>query len=573
MSGAVVRKQRAAVTESGPALRALSTPPPGAPRETTSRIGLFDRSSNVESIASAHEAIAQGAFNRLRFYRSAMMVWCLVGGVAAAIIPGEMRDRMVCWCSVLVFLASYLFRKVGAEASTSIQLTFPVALVQALAGIGVSIGLGLVSPFNGLYVIGLILYCLSAPKSHAFAVFVFLAGSYAILSILVAFDVLSGTGLLCPYPLPLGTKIANALWVEATYFTGYVVGRLATRDSERIVAELERVVRQASRREALLLEARDELARAAALGGRGPFSDVELGAFRLGAVIGRGGMGEVYAATRRDGSPGDAAVKLLRRDVLAQPEIVKRFEREARVVASLESPYVVHVYEVGGTEAPLPYIAMERLQGEDLVTILRAKTALDVSDASRLVREVAAGLQAAHEAGIVHRDLKPANLFLSELGDGRCRWKILDFGISKLLHEGDVPLTASEILGTPQYMSPEQARGRKPIDARADLYSLGLIAYRALTGHLAFSKGDMGEVLQAVMHDMPPDPKSYRPMPDDIASVLRIALAKDPDQRFSTALEMSEAFDAARESTLSPELRARADELLKQQGWGVVGAR
>jgi len=251
---------------------------------------------------------------------------------------------------------------------------------------------------------------------------------------------------------------------------------------------------------------------------------------------------------------------------------VKRFERESRVVASLESPYVVHVYEVGGVDAPLPFIAMERLHGEDLVTILRARTLLDLGEVATLVREIANGLHAAHQAGIVHRDLKPANLFFTQIEGGR-RWKILDFGISKLLHTEEAGITASEILGTPQYMSPEQARGRRPIDARADLYSLGLIAYRALTGHLAFSKGDMGEVLQAVMNDMPQDPRTHRPIPDDVALVLRIALSKRPEDRFATALEMTEAFDAARESALSPALRARAQELLRQQAWGASFAR
>jgi hypothetical protein len=569
MLRAAAQDRHAAESGDGPSAAGVRQP---RDSEIPTHKGIFE-SGKLESIATAHEAIAQGAINRLRFYRAAMITWCVVGGALAILIPGEMRDRAVCWLSIAVFLGSYLFRREGLAASASIQLTFPVAIVQATAAVGISIGLGIASPFNGLIVTGLILYCLSAPRSHSLAIFVFLAVTYAVLSLLAITDLLSGTGLLVPYPLPVGTKVANALWVEATYATGYIVGRLASRDSARLVAELERVVRQASRREALLLEARDELARAAAVGGRGPFTDIDLGAFRLGSVIGRGGMGEVYAATRRDGAPGEAAVKLLRRDVLAQPEIVRRFERESRIVARLQSPHVVKVFEVGGEEAPLPYIAMERLRGDDLVTILRSRTILDLGDVATLVREICSGLGAAHEAGVVHRDLKPANLFHTDQDEGGRRWKILDFGISKVLCSDEAGITASEILGTPQYMAPEQARGRNPVDARADLYSLGLIAYRALTGHLAFAKGDMGEVLQAVMHDMPSDPRTHRAIPDDVSLVLRIALSKRPEDRFANAPELADAFDAACRSRLPSTWRTRAQELLRHQPWGALGAR
>jgi serine/threonine-protein kinase len=449
---------------------------------------------------------------------------------------------------------------------------FPVAVVQALAAMLAVIGLGVASPFNSLLVIGLILYCLSAPPAHARAIYLLLAGAYGALTVLVLLGVLPGTGLLCPHPVSFATALANAVWVEGAYATGYVMGRLANQDSARLVAEMERVVRQAAHREALLREARDELARAAALGGRGPFTDIDLGDFHLGTVIGRGGMGEVYAATRKDGKAGEAAVKLLRRDVLAHPEIVRRFEREARIVASIQSPHVVAVYEVGGTDAPLPYIAMERLRGQDLVAMFRARGTLEIADVTTLVREVSAGLAVAHEAGVVHRDLKPANLFLAD-GAGGPRWKILDFGISKLLHAEDATLTASEILGTPHYMAPEQAGGRKHIDARADLYALGAILYRALTGQLAFPMRDMAQVIHAVLHEMPEDPRARRTMHDDVALALRIALAKKPEDRFANAREMCVAFEAALEGRLAPEHRTRGMDLLKQQGWGAATSR
>ncbi len=317
------------------------------------------------------------------------------------------------------------------------------------------------------------------------------------------------------------------------------------------------------------------------MGGRGAFSSVDLGDYHLGDVIGRGGMGEVYAATRRDGSPGEVAVKLLRRDVLSQPDLVRRFEREARIVESIRSPHIVAVYGVGGEEAPLPYIAMERLHGEDLVTIVRARGSLPLDQTARLVREVCEGLRIAHLSGVVHRDLKPANLFCAEVdANGEARgasadatglrrrcWKILDFGVSKILYSSDATLTTNQVLGTPHYMSPEQA-ARRTVDARTDLYGLGAIAYRVLTGKLAFPKSDVNEVIRSVLDDMPEDPRALAALPEDVGLWIRIAIAKSPDDRFANALEMADAFEAAAKSELPDRHRAHGRVLLAAQGWG-----
>jgi hypothetical protein len=532
-------------------------------------------------VASAEQALEQGAFNRLRVYRVAMLSWCVLGIVITTVMPGRANDRAACWVSVGIFVASYILRDQTGSPTQRINKMFPVAIVQAIGALGLMVGLGLSSPFNALIVIALFLYALSAPRRHSRTAFAILAGSYGVLSVLVLAGVLSGTGLLAPLPLPFGTQLANALWVEGTYATGFAVGLIARRDSARLVAELERVVRSVAHREALLREAREELARVAKVGGRGPFSSVDLGDYHLGEVIGRGGMGEVYAATRRDGG-GEAAIKLLRRDVLSQPDLVRRFEREARIVESIRSPHIVAVYDVGGAEAALPYIAMERLRGEDLVAIVRARGALSLEETSSLVRQVCEGLQVAHQAGIVHRDLKPANLFYaeadgphagttgpllaSERASARC-WKILDFGVSKLLESPDATLTTNQVLGTPHYMSPEQA-ARRPVDGRTDLYGVAAIVYRVLTGKLAFPKSDVNEVIRSVLDDMPEDPRALAEMPEDVASWLRIALAKQPDDRFANARDMAEAFEAATRGELSPARRAQARSLLNTQAWG-----
>jgi serine/threonine-protein kinase len=518
------------------------------------------------SVASAEEALQQGAFNRLRLYRVAMLSWCAFGLVAATVVPGPRRDRVACLVSLAVFVGSYVLRDTRGSPTERIKKMFPVAVVQSFCALGITVGLGISSPFNALVVVALVLYALSAPRRHSVVAFALLAGSYAVLAGLVLAGVLPGTGLLAPLPLPFGTQLASALWVEGTYVTGFVVGLFARRDSARLVAELERVVREAAHRDALLREAREELARAAKVGGRGAFTGVELGDFLLGDLIGRGGMGEVYAATRRDGA-GEAAVKLLRRDQLSEVDVVRRFEREARIVQSIRSPHIVAVYAVGGEDAPLPYIAMERLHGDDLVSLVRTRGVLTLEEARVLVREVCDGLRVAHVSGIVHRDLKPANLFLADGAGARARhWKILDFGVSKLLQSSEATLTTNQVLGTPHYMSPEQA-ARLPVDARADLYGVGAIVYRVLTGRLAFPKSDVNEVIRAVLGDMPEDPRDLAPMPEDVASWIRIALAKQPGDRFANAAEMAAAFEAAAREELSAPLRARARSLLSLQDW------
>ena len=136
------------------------------------------------------------------------------------------------------------------------------------------------------------------------------------------------------------------------------------------------------------------------------------------------------------------------------------------------------------------------------------------------MREVCLGLGVAHLSGIVHRDLKPANLFHADVDGATRRWKILDFGVSKVIESGDATLTTNQVLGTPHYMSPEQA-ARRPVDARSDLYGLGAIAYRVITGKLAFPKSDVNEVIRSVLDDMPEDPRGLATMPEDVALWLR----------------------------------------------------
>jgi serine/threonine-protein kinase len=524
-------------------------------------------------VATAEDAVERGALNRLRAYRVVVLAWCLGGVLASILMPGSWRDRVVCWISVAMFLGSYALRDDRGPAARRVRRMLPVAVVQAVASVVTCAGLGVATPFAGLLVVGLVLYGLSAPPGDAKLVYAVLAWAYAALAFAVVIGLLPSTGLLSPSPLPRSAVVANALWIEATLATGFLVGRYARRDSKRLALRLEAAVRASAHREALLREAQAELARAARIGGPGTFSGVELGGFRLGNVIGRGGMGEVYAAARvtaGQGEPAEAAVKVLRRDVLAAPDVVRRFARETRIAASIDSPYVVRVLGVGGEEAPIPFLAMDRLHGEDLVALLRDRGRLGVDEALALVHHVGEGLRAAHEAGVVHRDLKPANLFLASRPMAESVWTILDFGVSKLLRDGGPTLTTS-VIGTPHYMAPEQTVPGRAVDARADLYSLGVIAYRVLTGQMAFSRSDSGDVLHAVRNEMPVDPRALRPeLAEDVGLWLRVAIAKRPEDRFQAAREMAAAFEDAVAERLAPRVRERARALLLHKPWATV---
>jgi serine/threonine-protein kinase len=280
-------------------------------------------------------------------------------------------------------------------------------------------------------------------------------------------------------------------------------------------------------------------------------------------------MGEVYEATQGDG-PGLAAVKLLHPHALADPDLLKRFLREAKIAASLDTPHVVRVLQIGGLEAPLPYIAMERLTGEDLADHFRSHKQLTLKKTITLVRQVGRGLEAARAAGIVHRDLKPRNIFLSDVSNGPPIWKILDFGISKLSDNEGTQQTRDMILGTPGYMAPEQAAG-KTVSHLTDLFALGAITYRAITGRPAFTGDHMAETIYQVAHAMPPQPSEIVRVHADVDFVLAIAMAKVPADRFDSAADLAAALDTAGRGELDPTLRSRAQRLLEKHPWGCTG--
>lgn len=269
------------------------------------------------------------------------------------------------------------------------------------------------------------------------------------------------------------------------------------------------------------------------------------GKFKLLRVLGMGGMGVVYEIEHVF-THHRRALKLLHHEVGKHPTIVERFLREASAAGRIKNPHIVETFDAGTLETGEPYLVMELLSGEDLTTQIRTRHRLELPYLAHLARQAAAGIDAAHGAGIVHRDLKPDNLFVTER-DGRPFVKILDFGISKFdsTLTGDHGATREgSMLGTPYYMPPEQVRGAKDLDVRADVYALGVILYEAITGVRPF-EADTLPHLALLIHEGKPRPLAeLRPeLPPAFCRVVEKAMAADREVRFQSMHALAEALE------------------------------
>jgi serine/threonine protein kinase len=265
--------------------------------------------------------------------------------------------------------------------------------------------------------------------------------------------------------------------------------------------------------------------------------DVVCGKYRLIRALGEGGMGLVFEAEHLR-LRQSVAIKFLRHEVLALPDAVERFEREARASARIRGPHVVQVLDVDTDERGRPYMVMELLRGRDLEAELRVHGPFPVERAVDLVLQACVAVAQAHAAGIVHRDLKPSNLFLTEEA-GKRVLKVLDFGISKIAPDADAPPASATstcvTVGTPLYMSPEQMRSSKDVDGRSDIWSLGVILYELVAGTPPFL-GTTTAAIAAIVADAMPSLRRVRPdVPEALERVLVTALAKAPADRLPTA--------------------------------------
>lgn len=262
---------------------------------------------------------------------------------------------------------------------------------------------------------------------------------------------------------------------------------------------------------------------------------VFLGKYRVEELLGQGGMGIVARCTHL-ALDEQVAIKMLRPDVLTDEDATSRFMREAQAAVKLRSEYVARVSDVGTFENGVPYMVMEYLDGQDLGVLLEAQHHVNVQWAIDLVLQAAEALAEAHSIGIVHRDVKPTNLFVTWRPDGTSLIKVLDFGISKSPMGTDMQLTQTQsLLGTPAYMSPEQMRSARLVDARTDIWSLGTVMYELIEGRRPFEAESFSEMCVKVAVDAPAPMVNASP---ELQQVILRCLAKSPEQRYPSMADL-----------------------------------
>ena len=275
-------------------------------------------------------------------------------------------------------------------------------------------------------------------------------------------------------------------------------------------------------------------------------SETLAGKYLIEELIKSGGMGSVYRG-RHILMDKRVAIKVLRPSLAMDDAVVARFSREAKAASRISHPHAVNVTDFGESENGVVFLVMEYLDGRTLKEIIKSEGAMSLARTVEIVRQVSGALDAAHEQGVIHRDLKSDNIMLSQTNGGE--WaKVLDFGIAKIQQPDgafDMDITAANlVIGTPQYMSPEQCSHSGPIDARSDVYSLGIIVYEMLAGRVPFSGESPTVIMMKQVQDEPPSIFEFRPdLPAGIGSVVTRALAKQPADRFQSAGDLSRALN------------------------------
>lgn len=292
--------------------------------------------------------------------------------------------------------------------------------------------------------------------------------------------------------------------------------------------------------------------------------DVLATKYRVEKILGIGGMGMVVAATHLE-LDQRVALKFMLPDAMRSDQAMDRFLREAKAAVKLRSEHVCRVLDVGRLETGAPYIVMEYMEGQDFADTIQQRGRLSASDAVDYVMQALEGLAEAHVNNIVHRDLKPGNLFVTSDNEGLPLVKVLDFGISKSSVAGSATRTG-EIMGSPSYMSPEQMTSSKNVDARADIWAMGVILYQALTASLPFDGDTLPALCMSVMTNQPPPIAVHRPdVPPGLAAAIMRCMEKNPDARYRDVAELAAAI-APFGSESAPASAVRVARVLRRSG-------
>jgi hypothetical protein len=439
--------------------------------------------------------------------------------------------------------------------------------VLAIGATAVELYTGLFSPVPVVLTLGIYYFGQSVDRLYSWLLPAVVIAVYVALAVLTLLGVISDNTLFPAADTALEAKVFGIVAASAVLIFSATLARLSRRALHQAIDASTSALLLAQQKSAQLAEANHQLDRAlrAAVGKPGRYTGLRAGDHTLGLVIGVGAMGEVYEASHAQ-TGETVAVKLLQGEGLERPDLVERFLREGEIARSIDSPHVARVHAVGRMANGAPFLTMDLLRGRDLASRLRQEGQLPVPELIRLAAHVAAALETAHRAGVVHRDLKPLNVYEAEQ-NGASIFKVLDFGVSKI--EGSTgTLTQEGVVGTPGYMSPEQARGRS-VDRRSDVFSMGVLLYRAATGQPAFTGPSTPQIMFDIVYKSPLRPSSVvRELPRDVDLVLALALAKEPDQRFQSAAELATAFEQACNGGLPSSIKSRAVACVRAQPWG-----
>ena len=502
---------------------------------------------------------------RARIFFKALFAILVIMAGFVPILPGPTWLKIAAATVILAGagLSVAAVRRLRDEARYTPNLIVALGVSCALVGTGV---IHYVGPFSagamGLS-LGIYFFASSGSRRAGLVTYAVFAGLHLISSAGVASGVFPDVSLFPIAGAAPTTRWFQVMMSQVIFGVTFYLARSSRRSMQGAIERVHRIGMEMRQRDAQLAEARRELDKALRPGD-GRHSGATVGAYKLGQIVGRGGMGEVYQGTHLV-TGKQAAVKLLHPYLLEDPDHVRRFLREAKATAAVHTEHVVEVLELGETSEGSPFLAMELLDGHDLAWHLRKVGKLRLPAVIELVDQLAGALAKMRESGIVHRDLKPGNLFLTDSIPPK--WKVLDFGLSKLTGDNGT-LTRETAVGTPSYMAPEQVHGAS--DHRTDLYAVAAIVYRALTGSPPFYGDDAAMILFHVVYSQPAPPAQFVQLPSDVELVLAVGLAKQPSDRFGSVEDLAVALRRAADAELDNATRAKGWALLKKAPWGLT---
>jgi len=545
---------------------AIPVPPPANP-PTIDAVAPVERTNPKISAATA-------AFDeegtRASSWSIVLLYLCMVAVLLFPLLGGNITLKRISIgaLAALGSVCAWVWYTIQKHDSYTPKVFRIFGWTAATVSLPITLYLGVFSPTPIVTTLGITFFAFSMDLFHACALSLFAILGYATMGALITFGIIEDPGVFAPTDITMADKLFMLIMIPSVLLSTLWLARRSRESMHLAILKAAEAMQLAQQKEDELLEARHDLEKAmkSGSGQSGRYTRALAGSYHLENIVARGAVGEIYRATHsKTNEP--AAVKVLQAAALYRSTAVTRFIREGNIARRIQSPHVVAIHEVGEMGDGLPYLAMEWLDGEDLGSVLRRNPKMDLESIRELLKQIGEGLRIAHKMNIVHRDLKPSNLFRTastNTSDGH--WKILDFGVSKLI-DSEGTLTRDGLIGTPGYMSPEQARGHDS-DHRSDIFSIGAVIYRALTGHTPFTASNLPQTLFRIVYVNPKDPSSLvKSLPLDIARVLAIAIAKRPDDRFTHILEFIDAFDDARANNLSDVRRHQADEILKRSPW------